>query len=218
MFCRLSYPHLQAIPFVKHLRVFATENSLESAGNCVRTRDRISHVAPEDKQENFHFSNSTPTSWSQAPLTKTGSLCLGWNEGVVKNKSSSSHPPWPVKGEGPIQRVGQLECCSPWLLWKEDNARTGPLHRMALSNRARRTCCIRLNTQLLAAIALSLWLLLWAVAPSSIKWDSNTCPSYPRGTGNIKVNDIWKSTWKRVLGTILIILGFLWLWAYCWAC
>ena len=167
--------------------------------------------------ENFHFSNSTPTSWSQVPLTKTGSLCLGWNEGVVKNKSSSSHPPWPGKGERPIQRVGQLECYSPWLLWK-DNTRTGPLHRMAFSNGARRTCCIRLNTQLLAAVALSLWLLLWAVAPSSIKWDSNTCPSHPRGTGNIKVNNIWKSTWKRVLGTILIILGFLWLWAYFWAC
>ena len=39
MLCRLSYPHLQAIPFVQHLWVFATENSLESAGNCVRTHD-----------------------------------------------------------------------------------------------------------------------------------------------------------------------------------
>ena len=88
---------------------------------------------------------------------------------------------------------------------------------MASSNRPHRTCSIRLNTQLVAAVAVSVWQLLWALAPSSTKWDSNTCPSYPKGTGNIEVNNIWKSTWKRILGTI-IILGVLWLWAYFWAC
>lgn len=103
MLYRLSYPHLQAIPFVKHVQLFATEHSLESAGNGMRTC-AWDHSTWLQRTHNFLFSNSTPTPapWSQAPFIETGNLHLGWNEGVVRNKSSNSHPPtglWKERGQ-----------------------------------------------------------------------------------------------------------------------
>lgn len=156
---------------------------------------------------NFLFSNSTPTpaSWSQAPLIETGSLYLGRNEGVVRSKSSSSHPPaglWKEKGQsrGLVslsatlsktalafikrkQRTG-WEFCTRWHFLTEIRECVGS-HWVA-------SCCWHLWP----------WAsekLLWASVSSPIKWDNSAQTYCPGGTRKIKASNKWESTLKKVL-------------------
>lgn len=111
MFCRLPYPHLQAIPFVNHLGVFATENSLESAGNCVRIHDWESPVWLQKTNRELSFQQLhahflEPGSSYQEKKSLLGVEWRGGKEQILKQPPTLACE----------RREAHLESWSVWVL------------------------------------------------------------------------------------------------------